>query len=111
MISFLKCKLFPKKNSQKDRTLHCTVTNLKPRPSFNPPRGKGGSDEYSTFLYLRGISAAHSDWLMWQLPAEAQQVTSATASPWCEAVLYSPDPLLQRLDKAAKFLGKAENEL
>ena len=75
------------------------------------------SGEYSTtYLYLCGISAAQSDWLMWQLshldcaslPRTTQLYSShflqtylphlqlaesiATASPWCEAVLYSPDP-------------------
>ena len=45
-----------------------------------PSKRKGRSGEYSTaFLYVCGISVAQSDWRMWQ-------------NPWCEAVLYLPDP-------------------
>ena len=50
------------------------IGNLCPVPPFlvsNPdphPKRKEGSGEYSTtFLYLHGISAAQSDWLMFQL--------------------------------------------
>ena len=32
-----------------------------------PPKRKGGSGEYSMFLYLPEISVAQSDWLIWQL--------------------------------------------